>query len=194
MQKKNLLLVVAAAFLVLAACTKTYNITLENLSTDQKAKLNTTIQTYDQKIKNFTPLKLKTGEALPEEYSDANKPPVDWFTEKAEAERRLGKIDDAISTLKKSLNFYNVSSVSWLNLGAIYSEIGDCGNAEEYYLKPYTSFGPAGAEYIQYAARCYLSQKNTAKVQELVDLYKKDGGTNVDPEIKDYLDNNSTTK
>lgn len=194
MNKKYLFLAITLTILTFIGCTKTYKVKLENLTPEQKTKLTETVKTYGDKIKNFTPLKLKEGEKMPEEYSDLNKPPVDWFLEKSKAERRLGEIDEAISTLKKSLDYYEASSVSWLNLGAIYSDVGECDNAEKYYIKPFESFGQAGIEYIQYAARCYLNQGNKNKVQELTDLYKKDGGTNVDPEIKDYLENKTTTK
>ncbi len=194
MNRKYLFLAIALTTLTFIGCAKTYKVKLESLTPEQKTKLTETVKTYDEKIKNFAPLKLKEGEKMPEEYSDLNKPPVDWFLEKSKAERRLGEIDEAISTLKKSLNYYEVSSASWLNLGAIYSDVGECGNSEKYYIKPYEAFGQAGVEYIQYAARCYLNQGDKNKVQELIDLYKKDGGTNIDPEIKDYLENNTTTK
>jgi len=200
MKKQIIKITALFVVFVFAACSsKVVNTppVLNNITQNDIDRYESTIKEYGQKIKDFKPREF-TKEELEklnagEDVQDPTTPNIDWFTEKSNAERMLGKNLEAIKTLEESLKYFENSTVSWSNLGAIYAEFGDCKNAEKYYDKVVDFFGgERGSNYLMYPARCYYREGNTDKVQDIVSIFKQMGGTNIDPEIKDYLDEKNT--
>lgn len=195
MKRYLVLGVLLAGLISLTACSeiKDTGPVVENMPQTDVEKYESIIQKYDQKIKDFKPREFTEEELKKidagEEVVDPTTPNIDWFIEKSNAEKMLGRNTEAIKTLEESLKYFETSTVSWNNLGAIYVEAGDCGNASKYYSKAAEHFGgQRGASYFMEIAKCHYREDQKNKVLDAVNLFEEMGGTTVDPEIKDYLE------
>ena len=97
-----------------------------NLSSEQRAALESDVAKWDELIKN-------PPEEILEKFN--NRPAFDYFVEKARAQEYLGQIGKAIKTLEEGFVFYENSSVGWHNLGRLYEKVGDYKKAVKNYQK-----------------------------------------------------------
>ncbi len=137
----------------------------------------------------FNEFKTKLLEAIAKyeaDKKDINKPEPDYFVELSRYANYLDKGNWAKEILLGYFEYYDVSSVVWNNLAALYEEEGNYLKANEYYLKILSVFTDKELWGLYYKiAKNYKLLDDMENTHIYYAKYKARGG--FDQELEDYL-------
>lgn len=117
------LLIALMTVLFLSACGNGNYVYDVDITAEQRTEYENQVKEWTDKIKDYKP----------EEGAEDTRVPVNYFINKARYEDYLGLNGDAVDTLNKALQLYEISSVAWNNLAKLYEERGDYETALGYY-------------------------------------------------------------
>lgn len=156
------------------------NISVADLNAANLAAYKTKFSEYKMKLMEAITI-YEAGGKL-----EKDKPETDYFIELARYANYLGKKDWAKEILSGYFNYYDVSSVVWNNLAAIYEEERNYLKANEYYLKILDTFTDKAIWGLYYnIAKNYKLLGDKEKTREYYEKYKAKGGS--DGELEEYL-------
>jgi len=149
--------------LILTSCNQNEVKSEINLSPEKKAEYTEKIQHWSNKIDNYEEKSIDNDE----------RPPMDFFIEKARYQEYLGNINSAIKTLQTALDLYENSSVAWNNIAKLYEQKGKYKKSLKYYQKLVETF-PDLHYYTIDMIKMQVLLKNKTAALNLYNQYKKD--------------------